>query len=104
MILGIKKELAIFLQVILTGNLLYLVYQVLYLFRKLIRHNRFWASLGDLVYWMFVGVYVFSGMQKTCNGNIRWYFIVGLLIGSFVTYFFIGKIVRKHIDKMKKTE
>lgn len=104
MILGIQKELSIFLQALLAGNLLYLIYRVLYLLRKLIRHSNFWISVEDVVYWMFAGIYVFLGMQKTCNGNIRWYFVVGLLGGSLVTCFFIRKIVRKHIDKTDKTE
>lgn len=104
MIIGIEKELAIFLQSILAGNLLYLFYLVLHLFRKLIRHSSFWISVEDLFYWMFVGVYVFLEMQKTCSGMIRWYFVVGLLGGSFITWFFIHKFVRKHIDKSKKTE
>lgn len=104
MILGIEKELAIFLQAVLSGNLLYLIYRVLYLFRKLIKHNNFWISIEDLGYWMFVGIYVFLGMQKTCNGNIRWYYIVGLLGGGLATAIFVRKIVRKHIDKSERTE
>ncbi len=104
MILGIEKELAIFLQAILAGNLLYLLYYLLYLFRKLIRHNGFWISAEDLLYWIFVGVYVFLEMQQACNGMLRWYFVVGLLGGSFITWIFVRKFLGKHIDKSKKTE
>ena len=104
MILGIEKEVNVFLQAILAGNFLCLVYKSLEVFRLLIRHRVLWISIEDLLYWAFVTVYVFFAIQNNCNGNIRWYFIMGLLGGSLVTHYFIRKITGKHIAKKKKTE
>lgn len=104
MILGVEKELNVFIQAILVGNLLYLIYKAMGVLRLLIKHHSFWISLEDFIYWVFVTVYVFLSIQNNCNGNIRWYFIMGLLGGSLVTHYFIGKITRKCIAKKKKTE
>ena len=104
MILGIEKELAIFLQALLTGNFLCLSYRVLYLFRELVKHHWFWASAEDIFYWLFASVYVFIRLQKNCNGNIRWYFVVGLLGGGLTTYYFLRKIAGKCVAKSKKSE
>lgn len=104
MILGIEKEINVFLQAILAGNFLYLIYKAIGVLRLLIRHRSFWISIEDLSYWAFVTVYVFFTIQKNCNGNIRWYFIMGLLGGSLMTHYFMRKITGKYIAKKKKTE
>ena len=104
MILGIEKEMNVFLQAILTGNLLCLIYKAIGVFRMLIKHHSFWTSFEDFIYWAFVTVYVSLVLQKNCNGNIRWYFIMGLLGGSLLTHNFIRKITGKYIAKKKKTE
>ena len=104
MILGIEKEMNVFLQAILTGNLLCLIYKAIGVFRMLIKHHSFWISLEDLVYWAFVTVYVFFSIQKNCNGNIRWYFVMGLLGGSLMTHYIIKKFTGKYIAPTKKTE
>ena len=104
MILGIEKEISIFLQAILAGNILYIVYLTTEVFRKLIRHTVFWTGVEDTVYWCFASIYLFLRMQQTCSGNIRWYFVLGLGMGSLISRYFLRKIGRKYIDKTKKTE
>ena len=104
MILGIEREIVIFLQAILAGNYLCLIYKGVRVFRLLIKHKSFVIALEDLGYWVFVTIYLFFSMQINCNGNIRWYYIVGLLGGSLATDYFVRKITGKYIAKMKKTE
>ena len=104
MILGIEKEIAIFLQAILAGNFLCLVYESIEVFRLLVKHRTFLISLEDLLFWGFVTGYVFLSIQKNCSGNIRWYYVMGLLGGSLITHYIIRKITVKYIAKFKKTE
>ena len=104
MILGIEKELAVFIQAVLTGNLLYLAYCVLRVFRRIIKHNLFLVSLQDLLYWIATGCYLFAKIYQTSNGMIRWYFVVGVLLGGILTHCTIQKIVKKYIAKRKKRE
>lgn len=104
MILGIEKEVAVFLQAVLSGNLVYLVYCSICVFRRLVKHNLFWISFGDLAYWVGTGFYLFFKIYHTSNGTIRWYFLTGVLIGAFVTHRLVGKIAKKHIAKWEKRE
>lgn len=101
MIYGIEKELAVFLQAVLAGNLIYLVYTVLRVWRRIIRHNLFWISAEDLIYWIGTGFYLFVKIYETCNGTIRWYFIVGVLVGTIVTHYIIKKILKIYCEKVK---
>ena len=52
MMSGIGAELSVFLQAILTGNLVYLTYCVLRIIRRIIKHNLFWVSLEDILFWI----------------------------------------------------
>lgn len=104
MILGIEKELIVFLQAALAGNVVYLIYCVLRVLRRIVKHNLFWISLEDLIYWIGVGVYLFIRIYQTSNGMIRWYFVVGILVGGLATHRIVQKFVKKYIAKQKKKE
>ena len=99
MILGIEKELAIFLQAIITGNLLYLVYSAI----RIIRHNIFFVSAEDLIFWIWAGLYIFGEIEKTSDGIIRWYFVAGVVLGTLLTNSVFQSIQKKYIAKTKKT-
>lgn len=102
MILGIGKEMSVFLQAVFAGNLVCLVYSALRIFRRIIKHNLFWVSLEDLLFWIGTGLYLFIRSFQTSNGNIRWYFVVGVFIGVTITHWIIRKITKKYIAKINK--
>ena len=102
MILGIEKELIIFLQAVLSGNFVYLVYCTLCVFRQIIKHNRFWISVGDFMYWLGTGFYLFLKMYQTSLGMIRWYFVVGVLTGAWITHRIIRKLTKNILRNRKK--
>ena len=104
MILGIKKELFVFLHAALSGNIVYLTYCALRVLRRIVRHNLFWVSLEDALFWIAVGFYLFTQIYQTSNGTIRWYFVLGVLVGGILTHYTIIKIIKKNIDKSKKRE
>lgn len=102
MILGIEKELSVFLQATLAGNLVYLVYSAIRVLRRIIKHNLFFISLEDLFFWVGTGIYLFVEVYQNSNGSIRWYFVIGVLTGGIITHFIICKITKKYIAKYKK--
>ena len=99
MILGIEKELSVFLQALLAGNLVYLIYSAIRVFRRIIKHNLFWVSVEDFVFWIVSALYVFVRIEETSNGNIRWYFVLGVCVGGLLTHYIIYYFIKKYIDK-----
>ena len=99
-----REELFVFLQAILAGNLVYLVYAALCVIRQIIRHKLFWVSVEDLLYWIGTGFYLFLKIYQTENGVIRWYFVVGVLCGAVVTHRIIRKFKKKDVAKQQKRE
>ena len=104
MILGIGKELSVFLQAVLAGNLIYLVYALIRVMRRLWKHNLFFISLEDLIFWIGTGIYLFVRIYQTSDGIIRWYFVIGVLLGGILTHFIISQISKKYIEKRRKKE
>ena len=102
MILGIEKELAIFLQAVLSGNQICLMYDILRVFRRLVKHNLLCVSIEDILFWIGTGFYLFVRIYETSNGTIRWYFVLGVLFGGFATYYIIEKLAKKYIAKFRK--
>lgn len=102
MILGVEKELFAFIQAMLAGNVVYLMYLAIRVFRRIVRHNLFWVSLEDALFWIATGFYLFLEIYQTSNGSIRWYFVLGILVGAILTHCVVSKFLKKYIDKSHK--
>ena len=101
---GIEKEVFIFLQAILAGNFVYLCYAAIRVVRRVVKHSLFWLSVEDIFFWIGTGIYLFIKIYQTSNGNIRWYFVLGVVLGGVVTHCIVAKIVKKYIAKFHKKE
>ena len=73
MILGVEKELSVFVQAVLAGNMVYLVYSAIRVIRRLIRHNLLFVSLEDLFFWIGTGIYLFSEMYQNFSSFVNNY-------------------------------
>lgn len=102
MMLGIGMEAAIFLYAGLTGIVTFSCYQLLKLFRKLIRHHIIVVNIEDFLYWLGISAYVFRQMYYTTYGSIRWFFVLGIVCGNFLAYF-VEKFLEKFLLKWKKS-
>lgn len=79
----IRGELVIFLVSVITGIMLRLVYRSISIFRQLVEHSLFIIGIEDMIFWLIAALYVFVQIYHTSDGSIRWYFILGLVFGTF---------------------
>lgn len=101
MMLGIGTEAGIFVYAGLTGIVTFSCYQILKLFRRLIRHSVTAVNIEDFLYWSGISAYIFRQMYCTTYGSIRWFFVLGVVCGNFLAYFG-KKIWKKLLSKWKK--
>lgn len=107
----IQMEVRFFLTCILWGIILLAVYDMLRIFRRIIRHGKILLSLEDILFWIISGILIFKMMYKQNNGIIRGFAILGMGIGMlFYNRLFSGHIVKgisfviiKIIKVFKKT-
>lgn len=81
---GIRSESFAFLEAVLTGMILYSAYICLCLFRQLVRHIPAAIAAEDLFFWLGSAVFVFVQIHHTTSGRIRWYFALGVVLGSII--------------------
>lgn len=77
----IIEELILFFHSFLVGVLIALFYDVLIIFRRMIRHGSIWISLEDFFFWLICAWCVFLFLIEDNNGILRWFAIAGALLG-----------------------
>lgn len=97
----IGDELSVFFHAILTGAVVGGVYAFLVLVRKVISHSIVIISIEDIIFWIWAALYIFIRMYNTSYGSVRWYFILGIVVGVLVELFLFRKC-KKCLDKWRK--
>lgn len=92
----IGAEVAGFLLAVIAGGVARLLYQSLVCFRELVRHSYLAMGIEDILYWMGAAVYFFVQIYHTSDGVIRWYFILGVVLGAIFASVFFGWMKKLH--------
>ena len=77
----IIKEVTFFLHSVVMGIIITFVYDWLLILRRLIRHGIFWISAEDFLFWFACGISVFYMLYRENNGVLRWFAVLGAMIG-----------------------
>lgn len=107
--LGVEKEMAIFVHAVIAGMVVYGTYTLLRVIRRIIRHNLIFVSIEDFLFWVGTSFYLFIEIYYTSDGSVRWFFILGVVLGMVFLSFLIfltKKIcekIKKSVDKRAKT-
>ena len=92
----IQVEIMIFFSAVLSGALLRAVYRGIGCVREWIPHRAAVIELEDLLYWLAAALYLFVQIYHTSNGSIRWYFILGVVVGAVFTSFLFRRMKKIH--------
>ena len=78
---GIEAEGLVFVQALVTGMIVYDAYVCIRKFRQIIRHNLFAIAVEDVLFWLGMSLFLTVQMYYASDGSIRWYFVLGVLMG-----------------------
>lgn len=106
----IINEVYFLLSSIIMGIIITFVYDFILIIRRLVRHNIFFISLEDFIFWISCAIAVFYMLYEENNGILRWFAVFGAALGMMVYKIIIGKhfvrivstIIRKQIYIIKK--
>lgn len=87
----IIQEVTFFLHSLVMGIVITFVYDWFLIIRKLIKHNTLWISIEDFFFWLVCGIGVFYMLYKENNGMLRWFTVIGAVIGMGCYKLLIGK-------------
>lgn len=85
---------------LIMGVLVTVFYDVLRIFRRVVRHGNLLISIEDLFYWVIVAISVFYLMHKENNGMLRWFAILGAGIGMLVYKRFISSLLVDAVSRL----
>lgn len=77
------------------GAFVTFVYDLLRILRRAVKHNSFFVSVEDLLFWLCCAVGVFLLLHRVSNGTLRWFAVLGALVGMWVYRKTIGGIFVK---------
>ncbi len=80
----IIKEVTLLWHAFLLGAAIAFGYDFLRIFRRCIRHGRFWVSLEDILFWMVCALVIFAMFYRENNGMFRWSVIPGAAAGLYL--------------------
>ena len=87
----IIQEVTFFLHSVFMGVVITFVYDWLLILRKLIKHGTFWISVEDFFFWIACGLGVFYMLYRENNGVLRWFTVLGAMVGMLLYKWLISK-------------
>lgn len=85
------------------GFLISFIYDWLRILRRLIPHNNFWVSVEDIIFWLFCAIEVFLLMNNESNGTLRWFAVLGALVGMIAYKKIFSAFLVKYVTLVLKT-
>lgn len=95
MSMDIFREMDFLLYTVVMGAVITAVYDVFRIVRRVIKHNLFWISFEDIIFWIGCFVGIFYILYKENNGTLRWFAVMGALIGMVLYRLTLGQVAVK---------
>lgn len=96
------KELFLFCRAVISGALLFFVYDIQVILQYLIPHSRIAIRIEEGLYWTGVGIFIFCEAYRLNQGIFRGFFVGGIFIGGTLYHQLVGVHLRKLIKKQRK--
>ncbi len=81
---AILVELRFFGISVFWGMLLLVIYDLLRILRRIMKHNNFLITIEDIIYWITSSILIFRMMYQQNNGIIRGFSIMAMLLGMLL--------------------
>lgn len=86
------------LHALLMGIFVTFIYDLLRIFRRVVPHRGFFVSAEDLLFWIYCGGEVFLLMYHESDGTMRWFAVLGALVGMVLYRKYISPFFVKYIS------
>lgn len=87
----IQQELYFSLHSIALGVLITFSYDWIRIARRVVKHNLLFISIEDFLFWVICSIRIFLMLYQENNGILRWFAVIGALIGMFFYKLLIGR-------------
>ncbi len=81
---SIFQETHFLLHSFLLGVIMVVIYDVIRIFRGVIKHGKISIIVEDFLYWIANSILIFIMLYKENNGSLRWFSIAGVALGMIL--------------------
>lgn len=96
----IVEELYFFLNSFFMGIMITFVYDMLIIFRNVIKHHHALISLEDMLFWIAFAISMFAMLYRENNGVPRWFAIAGVAVGMVLYKLTVSRWFIKLMTKL----
>ena len=96
----IREEISVFLEAAWYGMFIAIFYDVLRIIRRVIKHHDIIVGIQDFLFWVIVGVAVFSMIFQYNDGVVRGYIFLALMLGAYIYHKSVSSFLVKYISKV----
>ena len=97
---AITIELKLFLLSVLWGALILVIYDVIRIIRRLIKHNIIFTTIQDILFWAAVSLLIFAMLYVNNDGIIRGFSVIGMGIGMVLYHYILSDFIVNNITKL----
>lgn len=97
---NIIKELEVFFYSWVMGVGAAVLYDGIRIIRRIISHGVIFIAIEDLIFWVFSSYALFIMLMQEYSGKIRWFTIVGVMIGVILYRLTISDFLVRIISMM----
>ena len=92
------SENSFLIYALLMGIFITFIYDILRIFRRVAPHGGFWVALEDIAFWIYCAVEVFLLMYHESDGRLRWFAVLGAMVGMGLYKKLISGIFVKYMS------
>lgn len=96
----IREEVSIFIEAAWQGMMIAVCYDALRILRRIIKHKDIIVNIEDYIFWVIVGIAVFSMIFQNNDGVVRGYIFLALLTGAYTYHKSVSSFLVKYISKI----
>lgn len=100
MILSLNTQAVLFLTTVAIGVSIGFLFDIFRIFRMAIPHSRLMIQLEDTVYWIIAILFAFLVMLHKNYGEIRFFSICGMFLGSLVYFLTVSRLLLLISDRI----
>lgn len=98
----VSNQLYVFGYAILYGVMLGISYDIIRIFRRIVKHSRFAIGLEDFFFWLSAGLIIFAYIFEVNQGTMRGFIFIGLILGITIYMLTVSKLFIIQITKLIK--
>lgn len=90
-----ENQSYLFMVFTIVGMCIGVLFDIFRILRKTIKTKDFVTYIEDILFWILTGLIIIISMYKFCDGELRFFMIIGLILGTIIYLLTISEYIIK---------